>query len=279
MKKNILVLYILFVSISIQAQLRVPSLSPLATLQQNIGLTAVEATYSRPSKRGRTIFGKNGLLPYGELWRTGANAATKITFSDKVTIGGQSLEKGSYTIVSIPREKEWQIHWYSYQSSNWNTYAKKQPIITLRLPVQHLVSTVETFEIQFRQTTLDSAVFTLIWENTMLQTPIVVDVTDKVLKDIEKTLSGPTNTEYFQAALYLHESNTDLEKALEYIQKVTASDTALFFQVTREAMILKDLGNKKKAMIVARRALTLSEKANSKDFIRINKKLIKELDS
>ncbi|KAA1241436.1 DUF2911 domain-containing protein [Aquimarina sp. RZ0] len=279
MKKNILVLYILFVSISIQAQLRVPSLSPLATVQQNIGLTAVEATYSRPSKRGRTIFGKNGLLPYGELWRTGANAATKITFSDKVTIGGQSLEKGSYTIVSIPREKEWQIHWYSYQSSNWNTYAKKQPIITLRLPVQHLVSTVETFEIQFRQTTLDSAVFTLIWENTMLQTPIVVDVTDKVLKDIEKTLSGPTNTEYFQAALYLHESNTDLEKALEYIQKVTASDTALFFQVTREAMILKDLGNKKKAMIVARRALTLSEKANSKDFIRINKKLIKELDS
>lgn len=272
-----LLIIALFFTFNISAQLKTPSLSPLAKTEQTVGLTKITIDYSRPSTRGRIIFGEHGLLPNNEFWRTGANNATKITFSTSVQIDNNKLEKGSYTIVSIPNKNSWQLNWYSYKSSNWSTYIKEKPVLVLTIPVKKNSSYTNTFEMHFKEITFNSALLVLQWEYLMLEIPIQINQKERILKDIDTALSGPNSFDYFQAALYLHETKTDVKKALIYIQKVTKSEKALFFQVTREALILKDLKKEKEALRVAKRGLYLSQKAKNNDFIRLNEKLIKEL--
>lgn len=262
---------------TIQAQLQTPSLSPSASLTQTVGLTEIDIQYSRPSVRGRSIFNTTGLLPFGEAWRTGANAASKISFSAPVNLGGQEVAKGSYTLISIPDEESWEIKWYTYESTNWTSYLEKDALFQLQIPVKRSSSFIETFDINIQAISLESATLSIAWEETLIEIPLKVHTQEKVIKNIARTMKGPSMNDYYQAALYLHESEADIEQALSYIQKVTASDKALFFQVTREALILKDLRRKEEAIRSAKRALLLSEKVNNKDFIRINKNLLDEL--
>lgn len=278
MKTTILLLFLLIPAIT-SAQITIPSLSSSAYIKQTIGLTDITVDYSRPSAKGRVIFGESGLLPTDELWRTGANNATKISFTSSVSILGHDVEEGNYTILSIPGEKVWMINWYPYESTNWNSYVEKEPLFTLELNVEETETHVETFEISFQDISLNSASISLKWENTLIQIPIKVNENEQILKSIERTLAGPSNSDYFQAALYLHESKGDLTKALEYIQVVTASENAQFFQVTREAQILLELGKNKEALNVAKRGLSLSEEIGNNDFIRLNKKIIRQLGS
>lgn len=278
MKRYIFLLLFCLSTLGVSAQLKTPSLSPSASLSQTVGMTEIEVKYSRPSAKGRIIFAQEGLIPFGKTWRTGANAATKISFSGPVSIDGQTLEKGSYTVVTIPQEDFWQISWYVYGSSNWNSYLTQEAILTHKLPVAKTASYIETFEIHIQSISLDKANLVFEWENTRLKIPCEVPTQEVVLKNIERSMAGPNSTDYYQAALYLHESKLDLEKALVYIQKVTTSEKALFFQVTREALILQDLNRNKEAVEVAKRALILSEKVKSRDFVRINKQLIQALE-
>ena len=276
--KKYIILFSLILSNAITAQLKIPQLSSTATIIQNIGLTEITINYSRPSTRNRVIFHKNGLVPLNEIWRTGANNATKITFSKDIIIKGNLLKKGSYSFLSIPNATNWQINWYPYKSNNWNSYVSQKPILVINIPIVKTLGLVETFEIHFKNITLNSALLVLEWKNVEVNIPIEINEKEKILKSITKTLSGPSNFDYYNAALYLHETKTNLNKALEYIQKVTKSDDAFFFQVTREAMILNDLGKHELALKTAKRALILSEKSKNDDFIRINKKMIKTLN-
>ena len=266
----------LFLSSWAHAQLQTPSLSPVASSTQKIGITTVTIQYSRPSTRGRTIFGKNGVLPPDEFWRTGANAATKITFSSGVTVGNKSLAAGSYTLLTLPGENNWQINWYVYETGTWTDYVEKTPLLSVNLPVQKTSIHIETLEIGLQDVTLNSANLSLEWENVLVKMPVLVNDKARILSSIEGALAGPSTSEYFQAALYLHESGTDLNRALEYIKHVTKSADALFFEVTREAQILQDLGKNKEALQSAKRGLVLSQKIGNKDFIRLNNKIIKE---
>lgn len=265
----------MFMSASILAQLKIPNLSSTATFSQDIGLTTVEVAYSRPSKKNRKIF--NGILPYGQYWRTGANIATKFSFSKSIIINGKLLEKGNYTLLTIPEKSSWKVKWYVYESTNWNNYKEKTPIISFDIPVQRIQETIETFSMSFQNVTLQSADLFIEWENTRIVIPFEVSEHEEIIKSIDKSLSGPSTSEYFRAALYYHETKTDLQKALTYIQKVTSSDNALFFQVTREVLILQDLSKNKEALLVAKRALELSKKAKNKDFIKINSDIISAL--
>lgn len=278
MKSTILLLF-LFLPALVSAQITIPSLSSSAYIKQTVGLTEITVEYSRPSTKGRIIFGESGLLPANELWRTGANNATKISFSANASILGHDIKEGNYTILSIPGEKTWEMNWYPYESTNWNSYVEKEPLFTLELNVDKTDTHVETFEISFQDINLNSASLSFSWEQTLVKVPILVHETEQILKSIERTLAGPSNSDYFQAALYLHESKGDLNKALEYIQIVTASENAQFFQVTREAQILLELGKNKEAHSVAKRGLSLSEQVGNNDFIRLNKKIISQLDS
>lgn len=272
--KNYILTLALFMGLLANAQLRLPAQSPAATVKQTIGLTEVEISYSRPSARQRTIFGN--LLPYNEFWRVGANAATKLIFSGDVLIDGNLLEKGSYTILIKPSTTKWQLYWYKYDSSDWNSYTDLNPVLQLEVPVTKRTTALESLELHFQDVTLSSATLLVEWERSTMKIPIQVNEKEKIQKAIARTLSGPSSFDYYFAGLYLHEAQTDLETALDYIQKVTASDDALFFQVSREALILQDLGKTKAAKKVAERGLELSQKAGNNDFIRMNLKIINQ---
>lgn len=276
--KNIISVLLLVASTWVQAQIKTPAMSPMASNSQTVGITEISMRYGRPSVRGRVIFGENGLLPYGEVWRTGANAANKFTFSEAVSVGGKMLKKGSYSILCTPGKRHWTVRWYPYSSGNWATYVDQTPVMELLVPVQATERLVETLEIHLQQVSLNGAMLELAWEHTLLQMPLLVHDQDKILESISSTLNGPSNDDYFQAGLYLHESGGDLEQALKYVQKLTRHESALFFQVSREAMILHDLGRNKEALISAKRALALSKKAGNMDFVRLNTKIIEETD-
>ncbi len=264
----------LFAALISYAQLRLPAQSPNSVVKQKIGLTEIEIEYSRPSARGRVIFGENGLLPLGEIWRVGANNATKITFSNDVFIENNPLGKGSYTILAIPGEKTWKLNWYHYASTDWNDYVEMDPFLQLQLPVFQNETFMETLDLHFQELTMDSGSLWLSWERTLVKIPIRVKEKDQAQMNIKRVLNGPSIFDYYRAALYLHETQTTLEVALEYIQIATKVADAPFFMVTREALILEDLGSMAQAKVVAKKALELSKKAGNKDFIRINQKII-----
>ncbi|MDB4292847.1 DUF2911 domain-containing protein [Maribacter sp.] len=275
MKYYILITALLW-ALTSRAQLQLPAQSPGAQITQTIGLTEVEISYSRPSARDRVIFGPDGLLPNGEFWRVGANAATKITFSGDVYIDDNLLAKGSYTLLAKPGVKTWTLNWYSYTTTDWNDYVSIAPLLSLKATVQQTATAIESLELHFQDITMNSAKLLLEWERSRFEIPIRVDEKEKIAKDIIQTLVGPDIFDYYAAALYLHENQTELERALEYVQKVTASPKALFFVVTREALILQDLGRTTAAKKVAERGIALSRKAGNKDFIRMNMKIINQ---
>lgn len=272
-----LLLFCMGLSTFVFGQLSVPALSPSAKTVQIIGLTNVSINYARPSVRDRTIFGEKGLIPFGEIWRVGANAATKITIDNTIEMGGQTLEKGEYAILAKPEKVNWTFYLYPYESSSWGSYLKKEPLKTIVTTSTQSTEKAENLAFGFQNITFNSADLVLAWEHTQVRIPITVDTETQVAKNMKQTFDGPSNSDYFLAAVYLHETNTELEKALTYIQKVTANEKAFFFQVYREAAILKDLNQKTAALAAAKKSLALSEKAGNNDFVRLNEQLIKEL--
>ena len=277
MKYLIIIVLSLLVSFASNAQLKTPSLSPLSTVSQKVGLSEMEIKYSRPSVKGRKVFGENGLVPYGEFWRTGANSITKISFSENVTVGEMELKKGNYTILSTLQADTWTVHFYPYEKLSWGKFKTKTPIASVTAKLQKTKSKVETLYIGYENLRLDEADLIFAWEDSRIEIPVKASARDKMLKSIERTMAGPSQSDYFQAALYLHEADLRLDDALKYIQKVTASENAMFFQVYREAVILRDLGRKEEAIAAAERSKVLSEKVKSVDFVRLNERLIKEL--
>lgn len=257
-------------------QVQTPASSPAAKVFQTVGLTDIEIQYSRPSTKGRTIFGKDGLLPLEKIWRTGANAASKITFSDEVTIAGKVLKEGSYAILTKPGVNSWNVYFYAYHSGNWNSYVKEKPTATVTINSTKTADMVETFTIGVDQISMNSAQLVFAWENTKVSIPLQVKVKERVMKNIQQALAGPTANDYFRAASYMHDAGEDLNQALIYIQKATNGDNPRFFQVRREALILADLGRKKEAINAAKKSLELSKKAGNEDFVRLNEKSIKE---
>lgn len=257
-------------------QIRTPAPSPSSTVEQTVGLTDITINYSRPGVKERTIFADNGLVPFGKLWRTGANAATKITFSDDVKVGGKELKAGSYAILTTPTASSWTLYFHPYESGNWGSYTEKDPAAKVMAETDELPFNVENFTIAFNNITATSADLMFYWEKTIAVASIEVDVDSKVMADIKRVMSGPSQNDYFAAASYYHESGKDLKKALEYIQKATHTDEPRFWQVRREALILADLGMKKEAIEAAKKSMKLAEEAGNEDFVRMNKKSIEE---
>lgn len=259
------------------AQVKLPALSPRAKVVQQAGLTELEISYSRPSKKGRVLFAPNGLVPFGEFWRTGANAATRISFDSNVTISGVELKKGDYAMLTKPNATTWDVYVYAYNKSSWNSYVSQEPVVVAKANVFKTSETIESFTIGFENITFESVNLTFAWGQTKAKLPIQLPTQKQALKNIDRMVSGPSNNDYFQAALYLHESKSDLQTALNYIQEVTKNENAQFFQVYREAVILNDLNRKKEALAAAKRSLQLSEKAGNTDFVKLNQSLIKKL--
>lgn len=273
---NVLIAF-LFISVFAHAQLKTPALSPAATVQQTVGLTDIEVNYSRPAVKKRVVFGKEGLLPDNTFWRLGANAATKFSFSRDITIAGKALEKGNYTMLVKPNAQNWEFSVYAYESTDWNTYVEQTPLVRFSANVERTKDLQESFEIAVQDITAISASLEFHWEQTRVSVPFHVATMDAVMTNIDDIMKGPSLNDYFQAALFMHENQKDLPRALAYIQNVTKTNEARFFVVYREALILKDLNKKEEAFKSAKRSLALSKKAKNKDFVRLNEQLIASL--
>ena len=218
--KNLLLLFCIFaLSFEVSAQIETPQPSPFTKIEQKVGLTDVTLEYSRPGMRGREIFGE--LVPFGEIWRTGANANTVITFAHDVEISGQTLKAGSYAIYTIPNLKSWDVIFYS-ETNNWGVpenWDETNIELTANAEVSELPFPMETFTIFIDDLKNDSAVLNFVWGTTVASLPIEFPTDDITMASIERVMNGPTANDYFAAASYFHDSGKDNKKALEWINK------------------------------------------------------------
>jgi hypothetical protein len=274
--KNLLFAAFVASTLGAGAQIVTPAASPTAKFEQKVGLTDVKIEYSRPSAKGRTVFGDaKSLVPFGEVWRTGANSISKISFSDSVTLdGNKGLKKGDYGILSKPGMDSWDIHFYKYVDGNWSGYVSRTPDQIISVKPKKLANHTETFTIDLNDLTTDMAHLVMTWEKTSVAVPIKVEVDKIVTASIDKVLAGPTPSDYYAAGSYYHDSKKDLNKALEYVRKATTGANPMFWQVRKESLILADLGRYKEAMEVAKKSLELATKAGNKDYIKMNEESI-----
>ncbi len=263
-----------------QAQIETPSPSPGSYLKQTVGLTTIEVEYSRPSVKGRQVFGtatEQSLEKYDKPWRTGANTATKFTFSNDLKINGKNLAKGAYSILTMPGVKEWTVMFFPYDSGSWTYYTDKTPVLQTKVAAQDAGRKVETFAIDINNISNESATIDLIWDNVLVSIPIKVEVDSRVMAAIDKAMAGPSSDDYYAAASYYHDAGKDLAQALVWIRKANSDkDDQKFWMVRKEAQILADMGNYKAAIEAANRSKDLAEKADYEPYIRMNEESIRE---
>lgn len=279
LKSYLLALFTLLGTLSTGfAQVKTPAPSPNGSLSQDVGLITVSVEYSRPSKKGREIFG--GLVPYGELWRTGANASTKVTLSDKATIGGKELDKGTYALYTIPGEKEWSIIFYnnlSYGALSQKDYKEEEVAAKFTVPAYKMENvTVETFTIGIDNLTNDGAELYLLWDNVYVGIPIKVDTDTKVMDAIKSTMAGPKSGDYYAAARYYHEQNKDQKQALDWVNKCLEMGGDRFWILRLKANIQAELGMYKDAIATANKSTDLAKESGNTDYPRMNEESITE---
>ncbi len=268
---------VLVFALPANAQIRTPQPSPGAEVKQTVGLTDVTINYSRPAMKDRKIFAADGLVPFGQVWRLGANSATKITFSTDVKVGGQSLKAGSYAVLAKPAQNEWSLMFYNHETSNFGAYLEKTPVATVTAKPESLAPfKIESFTMSVGNLTNTGGVLEIMWESTWVGVPIEVPVDEAVMADIKRVLAGPSPGDYFAAASYYHAAGKDLNQALEWVQKATHVEKPAFWQVRLEALILADLGKSKEAVAAAQKSLDLAKAAGNDDYVRMNEKSIKE---
>jgi len=277
MKKLVLFTFALTLMFSVNAQIETPQPSPSSKIEQKIGLTDVTLEYSRPSARGREVFGS--LIPYGTMWRTGANKNTMISFSDDVVVDGQTLKAGSYALFVNPTEKSWDVVFYS-DTNNWGApqkwddskVAAKTTVDVMKTPMP-----VETFTITFDNLTSASAELSFAWENTKANVAIEVPTDAKVSKNIEKIMAGPSANDYYAAAVYNLSEDKDLNKAKEWMDKAMSMvKEPAFWQLRQQSLLYAKMGDKKNAIATAKKSLEASEKAGNADYVKMNKDSLKE---
>ncbi|MDI1335468.1 MAG: DUF2911 domain-containing protein [Lacunisphaera sp.] len=260
-----------------------PAPSPAASLKQRVGLTDITIDYGRPSMRGRKIFG--GLQPYGEIWRTGANQATRMTFSTAVKFGGVDVPAGTYALFSIPGETEWTVI-LNKIPGQWGTYSydAKNDIARVKAVPGKTSMTFETLSIAFNDLANESAAtLYLTWENTRVPVKIEVDVAHILVPQIEAVMaSAEPKKPYFPAAMFYYENNLDLTKALAWMEAGLAEQPDAFWMIYRKGLLLAKKGDKAGAIAAAQKSLELVRNAPADkapaalktEYIRLNEALI-----
>lgn len=251
------------------AQLNIPRPSPASTITQKVGLAEISISYSRPSKKDRDIFG--GLVPYGKMWRTGANEPTKILTSDTLTVQGTKLAPGAYGLYTIPGESEWTIVIGKDPSVSYSNYTQDMDAARFTVKPSKTCETVETFTIQFTDVTTNSANIQLAWDDTKVSFSVSNEVDAKVMAEIEQKIENTMT--YYQAASYYLETGRDLNQALEWVNKATEKDPK-FWQLHTKAKIQAGLGDCKGAEETANRSIELAKAAKNDQYVEMNQKLI-----
>jgi hypothetical protein len=260
-----------------------PAASPAGTLKQRVGLTDIQIDYSRPGVKDRTIFG--GIVPYGQVWRTGANQATRLTFSTPVKLEGHDIPAGTYALFTIPGENEWTII-INKDANQWGAfqYNQKDDVVRFNVTPTTLADTrVETFTIELNHIRDESAVLMLVWDNIVVPIRLEVEVAGKLVPQIEAAMAAPGKKSdgfYFQAATFYYDHNLDLKKALEWVNAGLADNPRIAFEMFHlKAELLAKLGDKQGAIAAAKQSIELALKAEgpASSFPKMNQDLISNL--
>ena len=257
-------------------QINMPAPSPLAKLEQRVGLTDITITYSRPGVKDRVIFGD--LVPYDKLWRTGANMATKISFSDDVKIEGKELKAGEYALFSIPGKEEWTLIFNTDANQpGASRYDESKDALRVKVKSYQLPENinVETFTMDINNIRNDWAYLQLLWEQTIVVAKVEVEVDSRVVADIERVLDPASDAgNYYMAAVYYFETDRDINQAIEWISKSNELSPGRFWVVHQKAKMLQKAGKCKEAVKTAKESIELAKKAGNDDYVKLNEKLI-----
>ena len=263
----------LFVLAHTQA-IRTPQPSPTQTIKQDFAVSSIELTYSRPGMRGRKIFGD--LVPYGKVWRTGANGATHIKFNDDVVIGGQPLKAGDYAIYTVPGPNEWEIILNKGYNKSGTEYSQTEDVLRFKVKPMKIDEPVETLTMQFANIKPNSTDLHIMWERTAIAIPITTDVDARVMKDIDRAMNQDTRP-YFQAAMYYLESGRDLNQAVSWFDKAIEQNPNGYWIYHQKANALAKLGRKEEARTTAQKSMDLARQAKNDDYVKLNEKLLDSL--
>jgi hypothetical protein len=270
--KPIFYLSLLLISFTVHAQLPRPQLSPKAKLFQTVGLSEVTIEYSRPAVRDRYIFGD--LVPYDVLWRTGANRNTLITFSDDVTVSGQPLSKGTYSLYTIPKQDVWMVYFYT-ETNNWGTpssWDEDKVSLAVRAKVQ-TIDHAESFSISLENISLDSADLQLAWEQVAIQIPMTFPTNEIMTSHISKmNPDSACASDLYTAAVYYLNNDKDLQKAKAWITKAVKLRTDAFWFFRQKSLIHEALGELDLAIDAAKTSLQLATTSGNQQYIDLNKK-------
>jgi len=281
MKKLLsLCIFAMLLTFSANAQIKTPQPSPLAKISQEVGLSKVDIEYSRPSAKGRKIFGD--LVPFGEMWRTGANASSKVTFGDDVKIGNTAVTKGTYAMYVTPNAKDWSVIFYK-NTSFWGVpgkdFSEADVAAKVTVPVVALAENVESLTINMDNLRNNTFDIVIEWEKTRVSVPVSMDTDSKVMSDIKSQMEGPSASTYYQSARYYYEEKKDMNMALAWVQMSLDKGGEKFWIVRQKALILAELGRHKDAITTAERSTELAKAEGNGDYPRMNDKSIAEWKS
>lgn len=277
MKKIATLLICASFSTLLNAQIEGPKASPLAKVEQKVGLTTVSIDYSRPSKNNRIVFGD--VVPYNEMWRTGANENSKITISDAIVFGVDTLKVGTYAIFTKPLASSWEIYFYT-DITNWGTpdvWDESKVALKVLASVTALNDVVETFTISIDNITTKQANLNFSWDKTRATVLFTVPTDAKMNSSINKVMAGPSANDYFAAAEFYFKEKKDLKKALEWATKaVELRGEDAFWMLRLKSLIQAEMGDYKGAIETAKKSLAAAEKADYKAYIDMNNASIEE---
>jgi hypothetical protein len=277
MLKNIIAFtgFFLMIAAADAQPIKTPQPSTAQTIKQDLGIGSVELSYSRPNMRGRKVFGD--LVPYGKVWRTGANNATTISFTDTVSVGNTKLAPGKYGILTIPNNNEWTVI-FSKQLDVTSPAAYKEDMDAARINVKttKLNNTHETFTMQFQNVRNSAIDLMIYWDNVGVTVPITTDVESKVMAQINNVMNKD-NRPYFQSAMYYMETGKDMNQALAWLDKAIEQNPNAFWVHHQRANALAKLGRKEEARTTAQRSMDMARQAKNDDYVELNKKLLDSL--
>ena len=262
------------------AQLETPQPSPLSTVSQRVGMTDVTVTYSRPSARERTVMGE--LVPYDQVWRTGANRATKVSISDELSVAGNKLAAGDYALFTIPGEESWTVIFNkNTEQSGTGSYKQEEDALRVDVPVTATQDPYETFTLGFSNLSETKADMFIAWENTKVAIPLEdPNVDNKVMAQIDEQMAsaGDDAGLYYQAANYYFTMDKDLQQAQEWIDKAVSLDDSKFWVLHLQAKIHAETENYDQARTAAQKSIELAKENGNQDYVRLNEKLLESMN-
>ncbi len=271
--RTLLVCLLMVSGFAASAQIDLPQPSPLGTVMQRVGFADVTIAYSRPSAKDRVVFGD--VVPMDKLWRTGANAATKVTFSKDVTIEGKPVKAGEYALFTIPG-KIWTIILNSDTKANTTSYKQENDVLRFTVTPAMVPTNVETFTINFTNLTTSSAVIELAWEKTTVRFKVESEVDAVVMEQIKKQTAGVSANVYFSSARYYYDTNRDLAQALKWIDMAFASQEPTFWMLRQKALIQAGLKDYKGAIATAELSTVKAKEASNDEYVKMNDASIAE---